>query len=59
MLPHINKHLDLGTEMKNIKPLKVWKEDSETCQKNYKIRAEHCIQQIDDTEMAEISSAGS
>lgn len=59
MLLHINKHLDLGTEMENIKPLQVWKGDSETCQKNYKIRAEHCIQQIDDIDTAEISTAGS
>lgn len=45
--------------MKNIKPVKVWKNCSKPCQKNYKIKAEHCIQQIDDTHMAEISSAGS
>lgn len=45
--------------MKNIKPAEVWKRNSEACQKNYKIKAEHCILQIDDTDMAEISSAGS
>lgn len=45
--------------MKNIKPVKVWKKSSKPCQKNYQIKAEHCIQQIDDTDMAEISSAGS
>lgn len=59
MLLHINKHPYLGSETKNIKPVKVRKEDSKPCQKNYKVRAEHCIQQIDDTDMAEISSAGS
>lgn len=45
--------------MKNIKPVEVWKGNSKPCQKNYKIRADYCIHQIDYVDMAEKSSAGS